>query len=82
MEEHHENGLEVASVKESWPWDITSDDNNNNGTFMSTVRSISVSRAGDDQNPEGEACATLTVHPQKNGRQHVELNAVTVSVDA
>ncbi|KAF3595153.1 hypothetical protein DY000_02026934 [Brassica cretica] len=80
MEEHHENGLEVASVKESW--DFTSDDNNDNGTAASTVSSISVSRPGDDQNPRAEARATLTVHSQNDGRQHVELNAVSVSVDA
>lgn len=80
MEEHHENGLEVASVKESW--DFTSDDNNDNGTAASTVSSISVSRPGDDQNPRAEARATLTAHSQNDGRQHVELNAVSVSVDA
>ena len=81
MEEHHENGVEVASVKETW--DIISDGNNkNDATAASTVSSISVSRTGDDQNPQGEARATLTVHPQGDGRQHVELNAVSVSVDA
>lgn len=79
MEKHHENGLEVASVKESW--DIKLDDNNN-GTAESTVSSISVSQPGDDQNPQAEARATLTVHPQNDGRQHVELSAVSVSVDA
>lgn len=79
MEKYHENGLEVASVKESW--DIISD-NNNIGTAGSTVSSISVSQPGDDQNSQAEARATVTVHPQNNGRQHVELNAVSVSVDA
>lgn len=83
MEKRHENGVEVASVKESW--DIITEDNNNNnnnGDAESTVSSISVSRPGDEQNPQAEARATLTVRPQNDGRQHVELNAVSVSVDA
>lgn len=79
MEKYQENGLEVASVKESW--DVISDDNNI-GTAGSTVSSISVSQPGDDQNPQAEAHATLTVQPQNDGRQHVELTAVSVSVDA
>ncbi|XP_010449293.1 PREDICTED: lecithin-cholesterol acyltransferase-like 4 [Camelina sativa] len=79
MKKYHENGLEVASVKESW--DIMSDDNNI-GTAGSTMSSISVSEPGNDQNPQAEARATLTVQPQNDGRQHVELNAVSVSVDA
>ncbi|CAL9016225.1 unnamed protein product [Prunus brigantina] len=40
------------------------------------VSSISVSDVG------AEACATITVHPQNEGKQHVELNALSVSVDA
>ncbi|CAB4307123.1 unnamed protein product [Prunus armeniaca] len=40
------------------------------------VSSISVSDV------EAEACATVTVHPQNEGKQHVELNALSVSVDA
>ncbi|KFK28629.1 hypothetical protein AALP_AA7G024400 [Arabis alpina] len=79
MEQYKENGLEIASVKESW--DIITDDKNN-GTAESTVSSITVSQPGDDQNPQAEAHVTFTIHTQNDGRQHVELNAVSVSVDA
>ncbi|CAN8325319.1 unnamed protein product [Cochlearia groenlandica] len=80
MEKRHENGVEVATVKESW--DMVSDDNKTDGKAESTVSSISISRQGNDENPEAEAVATLTVHQESDGRQHVELNAVSVSVDA
>ena len=76
MEKHKEKGLEVASLKEEW--EIITDDNPKNisadGNPM--VSSISVSQDG------AEACATVTVYPQNEGKQHVELNAVSVSVDA
>ncbi|XP_010536543.1 PREDICTED: lecithin-cholesterol acyltransferase-like 4 [Tarenaya hassleriana] len=79
MERHHEKGIEVTSVKEEW--EIISSDNDRNGDDTACVSSISISQAGNDQNPPAEARATLVVLPQNDGRQHVELNAVSVSVD-
>ncbi|KAM1007993.1 hypothetical protein EV1_004439 [Malus domestica] len=82
MEKHKEKGLEVTSLKEEW--EIISEcqdaDHKNSHSAAAdekpVVSSISVSEVG------AEACATLTVHPQSEGKQHVELNALSVSVDA
>ena len=42
--------------------------------------SISVSRAGDDESSAEEARATFIVHPESDGKQHIELNAMSVTV--
>ena len=81
MERHKEKGLEVASLKEEW--DIISkdqDDQSKTDDKMS-MSSMSVSHEGADQS-YSEAHATVTVHPGNEGKQHVELNALAVSVDA
>ena len=79
MERHREKGLQVTSLKEEW--EIITEDQYE-GDTEPLVSSISVSHVGDKLSPRAEACATLTVHPQNEGKQHVELNAVSVSVDA
>ncbi|GAV64367.1 LACT domain-containing protein [Cephalotus follicularis] len=83
MERHKEKGLQVTSLKEEW--EIISEDDvklENMGDRKPFVSSISVSHVGDDQTSRTEACATVIVHPQNEGKQHVELNAISVSVDA
>ncbi|KAM1917313.1 hypothetical protein ACFX13_036929 [Malus domestica] len=72
MERHREKGREVTSVKEEW--EIISECQD--ADEKPVVSSVSVSDSG------AEACATLTVHPRNEGKQHVELNARSVSVDA
>lgn len=83
MESHKEKGLQVTSLKEEW--EIISEDQVKQDHLADTKRmvsSISVSQVGNNHSPRAEACATVIVHPQNEGKQHVELNAVSVSVDA
>lgn len=83
MEKHKENGLQFTSLKEEW--EIVSEDQDNHDNTVNRkplVSSISVSQVGDDQSLQAEACATIIVHPQNEGKQHIELNALSVSVDA
>ncbi|XP_042514824.1 lecithin-cholesterol acyltransferase-like 4 [Macadamia integrifolia] len=79
MEEHREEGLQLASVREEW--DIISEDQVVQGDSVNKkpmVGSISVSQVGKDQSSRAEA--QVTVHPQSEGKRHVELRAVSVSV--
>ncbi|KAJ8758640.1 hypothetical protein K2173_000361 [Erythroxylum novogranatense] len=80
MESRKEKGLQVASLKEEW--EIVPRDEDNHENRKPILNSISVSNAGDDQISRAEAFATVTLHPQREGKQHVELNAISVSVDA
>lgn len=75
--------MEVTSVKEEWEI-ISNDANDDQGemTIMPSVSTISVSQDGGHQSSRAEACATVIVHPQFEGKQQVELNALSVSVDA
>ncbi|KAF3450013.1 hypothetical protein FNV43_RR06092 [Rhamnella rubrinervis] len=79
IERHKEKGLEVTSFKEEW--EIISGDLDDQCGIKPSVSSISVSHEGANSSQE-EACATVVVHPQNQGKQHVELNGVSVSVDA
>lgn len=84
VESHVEKGLQVAALKEEW--EIISNDQNKPDEFCNgkpLVSSITLSRVvGDSPSSRAEACATVIVHPQQEGKQHVELNALSVSVDA
>ncbi|KAJ4702533.1 lecithin-cholesterol acyltransferase-like 4 [Melia azedarach] len=83
IERHKEKGLEVTALKEEW--EIISDeqgDCDNIADNKPLMSSISVSQPGDDQSSRAEARATVVVHPQHEGKQRVELNAISVSVDA
>ncbi|XVF40049.1 hypothetical protein PTKIN_Ptkin01aG0081300 [Pterospermum kingtungense] len=83
METHHEKGLQVTSLKEEWEIVSEDQDNLDNAACRKPfVSSISVSQGGNNQSSMSEAHATVTVHPQNEGKQHVELNAISVSVDA
>ncbi|PPR85732.1 hypothetical protein GOBAR_AA34962 [Gossypium barbadense] len=85
MESHHEKGLQVTSLKEEWEI-VTKDQDDLDDTVSSRkplVSSISVSQGGSNKHSlRSEAHATVIVHPQNEGKQHVELNAISVSVDA
>lgn len=81
IETHKENGVEVASVKEEWDIISTDQDGESKTDEKMSMRSISVSQEEADQS-YSEAHATVVVQPEKEGKQHVQLNAVAVSVDA
>ncbi|MFS8007730.1 putative phospholipase A(1) [Helianthus anomalus] len=73
IERHHDNkGKEVTSLKEEW--EIVSEDERE-----AMVGSISASCVGYDLSSSQEAHATFIVHPQSNGKQHTELNAMSVT---
>ncbi|WCJ28485.1 Lecithin-cholesterol acyltransferase-like 4 [Euphorbia peplus] len=82
IETHKEKGLQFTSLKEEW--EIVSDDKTDHNDMVEPrVSSISVSQPGDNKSSQGEAAyATIVVHPQNEGKQHIQLNAVSVSVDA
>ncbi|KAB1222118.1 Lecithin-cholesterol acyltransferase-like 4 [Morella rubra] len=81
MEKHREKGIQVTSLKEEWEI-ISEDDRDSKADTKPVVGSISVSHVGDNHSSRSEARATVILHPQNEGKQHVELNAVSVSVDA
>jgi hypothetical protein len=83
MERHEVEGLQVTSLKEEW--EIISEDRDDLNNKKPLVNSICVSQVGggyDNKCSREEVRATVTVHPQIEGKQHVVLNAVSVSVDA
>ncbi|KAM6551550.1 hypothetical protein CsatB_001358 [Cannabis sativa] len=85
VESHKEKGLQVTSLKEEW--EIISEDTDGQddvATKKPLVSSITVSQNGGNNqfSSRAEARATIVLHPQNDGKQHVELNAVSVSVDA
>lgn len=78
VERHKEKGLQVTSLKEEWEiisGDPTDEDSIITNNEKPLVSSIVVS----DQSSLMEARATLTLHPQTEGKRHVELNAISVS---
>ncbi|KAK5792379.1 lecithin-cholesterol acyltransferase-like 4 [Gossypium arboreum] len=81
MESLHENGIQVTSLKEEWEI-ITEDQGNQDANKNSLVSSVSVSQGPSKQSSRSKAHATVIVHPQNEGKQHVELNAISVSIDA
>ncbi|XP_039009202.1 lecithin-cholesterol acyltransferase-like 4 isoform X2 [Hibiscus syriacus] len=83
MESLCEKGLQVTSLKEEW--EIVSEDQDsldNTASKDPLVNSISVSKRGKKQPTRSEVDATAIVHPQNEGKQHIKLNAISVSVDA
>lgn len=84
IENHQEKGLQVTSLKEEWEI-LTADEAEIEDTFANSrpmVGSITVSHMGDDRSSSETARATVTLHPQNEGKQHIELNAVSVSASA
>ncbi|XP_058199113.1 lecithin-cholesterol acyltransferase-like 4 isoform X1 [Rhododendron vialii] len=83
IERHQEKGFQVTSLKEEW--EIIGKDQDDQVTGAADrkplVSSISVSNVGDEKSMREEARATVIVHPRGEGRQHVELNAVSVTAN-
>ncbi|KAK9156280.1 hypothetical protein Sjap_003760 [Stephania japonica] len=77
MEKFHEEGLEVTSLKEEW--ELISDDKSETADKKPLVSSISVSQVGKEQSSQAQAHGEIIIYPQKEGKQHVELRAVSVS---
>ncbi|MCD7456725.1 hypothetical protein HAX54_032915 [Datura stramonium] len=83
IERYHEKGLDVTSLREEW--EIVSenrDGEENAPSGKPKVGSISISHVGGDNTTREEAHATVIVHPKSEGKQHVELNAMSVSASA
>lgn len=72
--------MQVTSLKEEWEI-ITEDQGNQDANKNSLVSSVSVSQGPSKQSSRSKAHATVIVHPQNEGKQHVELNAISVSID-
>ncbi|KAI8524662.1 hypothetical protein RHMOL_Rhmol13G0165300 [Rhododendron molle] len=83
IERHQEKGFQVTSLKEEW--EIIGEDQDDQETGAADrkplVSSIFVSNVGDEKSMREEARATVIVHPLGEGRQHVELNAVSVTAN-
>ncbi|KAK4347488.1 hypothetical protein RND71_033827 [Anisodus tanguticus] len=83
IKRHQEKGLDVTSVREEWEIVSESQDGEENAARgKPKVGSISVSHVGGDKATWEEAHATVIVHPKSEGKQHVELNAMSVSARA
>ncbi|KAK9267702.1 hypothetical protein L1049_010134 [Liquidambar formosana] len=78
MERHLEKGFQVTSLKEEWEIISEDPDEPDKMADKPLMSSISVCQVGEDQSSRAEAHATIIVHPQNEGKQHVELNAVSV----
>ncbi|KAM3389091.1 hypothetical protein ACQJBY_011323 [Aegilops geniculata] len=80
VEKHHEKHGDVTSVREDW--EIIShtdgDEAKRPAELPAMVGALSASREGKDGLLD-EAQATVVVHPESGGRQHVEVRAVGVS---
>ncbi|CAA3017109.1 lecithin-cholesterol acyltransferase-like 4 [Olea europaea subsp. europaea] len=78
------SGLQVTSVKEDW--EIIGENQEQEQDSVAEkkplVGSISVSRVGGDKSLQEEARATITVHPQRNGKKHVGLKGMSISAGA
>ncbi|XP_027088794.1 lecithin-cholesterol acyltransferase-like 4 [Coffea arabica] len=84
IERFQEKGLEVTSLKEEW--EMIEDDSDEQDEMAHQekplVASVSVSHVGGHEGSREEACGTIVVHPQHNGKKHVELNAMSLSANA
>lgn len=81
IERHTEKGLVVTSLKEEWEVISNDQDGQSNTGDEMSLSSISVSQEGANKS-HSEAHATVFVHPGNDGKQHIELNALAVSIDA
>lgn len=80
VEKHFEKRGEITSVKEDWEIISTSegDETKRPAELPPMVSTLSASREGKEGSLD-EAQATIVVHPESEGRQHVEVRAVGVS---
>ncbi|KAG8066267.1 hypothetical protein GUJ93_ZPchr0004g38953 [Zizania palustris] len=79
IEKHHEKRGNVTSVREDWeiisPYD---NEGKRPAELPPMVNTLSASHEGKDGSLE-EAQATIFVHPESKGRQHVEVRAVGIT---
>ncbi|PAN40086.1 hypothetical protein PAHAL_7G290800 [Panicum hallii] len=79
IEKHHEKRGDLTSVSEDWEIISPSDGKTMRpAEFPPMVGALTASREGKEGTLE-EAQATIVVHPENKGRQHVEVRAVGVS---
>lgn len=79
VEKHHEKCGDLTSVSEDWEIISQSDDKTMRPAELPPmVSTLSASREGKEGTVE-EAKATVVVHPENKGWQHVEVRAVGVS---
>ncbi|XP_077219504.1 alpha/beta-Hydrolases superfamily protein [Tasmannia lanceolata] len=80
FEKHGDKGVQVTTVKEEW--EIISKDSDiyfEPSEQTAIGSSISISQVGNDQLLE-ETRTTFIVQPQSEGKQHVEVTAVSVAI--
>lgn len=81
IERHTEKSMQVTTVKEDWEIISSADTNEKRpGDLPAMVGSVSVSSGGENVQSLEQAQATVVVHPQSEGRQHVEVMAVSVTM--
>lgn len=74
-------GMQVTSLKEEW--EIVGDnDLDSQEEKQPFLGSIAVARSNEDNSVQEEAHATVTIQSEKDGKKHVELNAVSISAGA
>ncbi|KAJ8627702.1 hypothetical protein MRB53_021009 [Persea americana] len=80
IETHRDQGLTVNALNEDW--EIISGDTEDQGKAaagqMALVGTISVAHVKKDQSYAGTH-ATIVVHPWSEGKQHLELRAISVT---
>nr|XP_010927089.1 lecithin-cholesterol acyltransferase-like 4 [Elaeis guineensis] len=83
IEQHREESMQVTSLKEEWEIISSATDGSHSKSvdLPAMMGSLSVSHEGKEQ-PLEEARATVVVHPQHEGRQHVEIRAVGITTGA
>lgn len=81
IEKYHEKHGDITSVREDWEIISHRDDESKRPAELPPMfNTLSASREGEDGSLE-EAQATIFVHPESKGRQHVEVRAVGVTHD-
>uniref|UniRef100_A0A0E0DIC4 Lecithin-cholesterol acyltransferase-like 4 n=1 Tax=Oryza meridionalis TaxID=40149 RepID=A0A0E0DIC4_9ORYZ len=81
IEKYHEKHGDITSVREDWEIISHRDDESKRPAELPPMfNTLSASREGEDGLLE-EAQATIFVHPESKGRQHVEVRAVGVTHD-
>lgn len=71
--QHIKGGMDVISLKEEWELVSKDQEEENDGQQQQQEMVVGSIRVGD------EARATVVVHPQSNGKQHVQLNAMALT---
>lgn len=83
MESIKTKGMQVTSLREEW--EIVGDDQDCEDSSTEKepmVGSFTIAHTNGDKSVQEEAMATVTIESQKDGKKHVELNAVSISASA